>query len=673
MITKTIGKVNVNLIDCDFEENKEPFKADLLSIVRDRAVYEYPSIIEEKATLLKKKGYDYLYHLSDIRGNIVRWLPIKKGDVILETEAECGAITGAFLEKTENVTCITRCATDAEILAERFSNCKKLSVYSGKLSDAFQALESEKALFDWIIVTDARALSGIHNLLKKNGRAACITDNRCSMRSFSGIVPDKDTKPFEGVEGKFEAGFTFGGLKKLMKVTGFNEAQMYYPYPDYRFMKMLFSNKRLPRVGELLDNDNNLSEDGYKLFNQKDAFDASCEDGSFQYYSNSYLLVMGPSLEIEYARFSNDRSPEYAIYTTIEDNGLRKCVKKYPLSEVSIEHIKNLSLYEKKLNERYKGSGLNINKCFINEGIDSVFAEFDYAEGTELSKLMDKCLQKKDLKGFYSLFDKYVSLVGYNDDFDFSDIDVVFSNILVNKDEWTLIDYEWCKESSTKIRESAYRSIYCYLLEDKSRKVFDVDEILKKLVLSKEAAEEIELDELSFQKHVTGKRLSLSEIRERLGVKLINPFNPEENSTLDKEIYEVKAYPSDADEKFSEETAFVIKGAYDSETHAKALVPVAAGTGIMRIDPINAPSIVTIKEAKLEELDFPVDSKKYLLSNGKRIGKNIFVFDTSDPNFYFNVDGFVHEEDTFLYVEFEVTRLDAEVAKAVTSNIKKFF
>ena len=116
MITKTIGKVNVNLIDCDFEENKETFKADLLSIVRDRAVYEYPSIIEEKATLLKKKGYDYLYHLSDIRGNIVRWLPIKKGDVILETEAECGAITGAFLEKTENVTCITRCATDAEIL-----------------------------------------------------------------------------------------------------------------------------------------------------------------------------------------------------------------------------------------------------------------------------------------------------------------------------------------------------------------------------------------------------------------------------------------------------------------------------------------------------------------------------------------------------------------------------
>ncbi|MBR5355422.1 MAG: hypothetical protein IK121_00720 [Lachnospiraceae bacterium] len=172
---------------------------------------------------------------------------------------------------------------------------------------------------------------------------------------------------------------------------------------------------------------------------------------------------------------------------------------------------------------------------------------------------------------------------------------------------------------------------------------------------------------------MTGKRLSLSEIRERLGVKLINPLNPEENETLDKEVFEVKVYPADADEKFSEETAFTIKDAFDSETHAKALVPVTAGNSIMRVDPINAPAIVTIKEAKLEELDFPVDSKKYLLSNGKRLGKNIFVFDTSDPNFYFNVDGFVHEEDTFLYVEFEVVRLDAEVAKAVTSNIKKFF
>ena len=88
---------------------------------------------------------------------------------------------------------------------------------------------------------------------------------------------------------------------------------------------------------------------------------------------------------------------------------------------------------------------------------------------------------------------------------------------------------------------------------------------------------------------------------------------------------------------------------------------------------MNAPAIVTIKEAKLEELDFPVDSKKYLLSNGKRIGKNVFVFDTNDPNFYFNVDGFVHEEDTFLYVEFEVVPLKSEVATAITSNIKKFF
>ncbi|MBR6004480.1 MAG: hypothetical protein IK068_07160, partial [Lachnospiraceae bacterium] len=399
MITKTIGKVNVNLIDCDFEDIKDPFKADLLTIVRDRAVYEYPSIIEEKVTQLKKKGYDYLYHLSDIRGNVVRWLPIKKGDVILETDAECGAITGALLEKTENVTAITRCATDAEILAERFANCKKFSAYAGKLTAAIQALESEKARYDWIIVTDARALSNVHGLLKKNGRVIFLTDNRCSMRAFSGISPAGDSKPFEGVEGKFESGFTFGGLKKLMKVTGFLEAQMYYPYPDYRFMKSLFSNKRLPRVGELLDNDSNLEDDGFRLFSQKDAFDASCEDGSFQYYSNSYLVVLGAPLEITYARFSNDRSPEFAIYTTIEDNGLKKCVKKYPLSEVAFDHIRNLSTYEKKLNERYKGSGLNINKCFVNDGIDTIHAEFDFVEGTELSKLMDKCLQKNDLQG----------------------------------------------------------------------------------------------------------------------------------------------------------------------------------------------------------------------------------------------------------------------------------
>ena len=36
-----IGKVNVNLIDCEFEKNKSYLKEDLLKIVRDTNKLEY--------------------------------------------------------------------------------------------------------------------------------------------------------------------------------------------------------------------------------------------------------------------------------------------------------------------------------------------------------------------------------------------------------------------------------------------------------------------------------------------------------------------------------------------------------------------------------------------------------------------------------------------------------
>ena len=109
------------------------------------------------------------------------------------------------------------------------------------------------------------------------------------------------------------------------------------------------------------------------------------------------------------------------------------------------------------------------------------------------------------------------------------------------------------------------------------------------------------------------------------------------------------------------------------EKTAKITAAVHKENSVMRVDPLDAPCLVTVREAKLGEEDFPVESKKYVLSNGVRIGKNNFVFNTADPNLYFNTDGFIHDEDTFLYLELEVIPLAADTAEAVSKNIKKFF
>lgn len=667
MTTSTIGKVTLNLIDCEIEQKKELVKEELLGIVRDSSPIEYPSIIEAKSS------YEFLYHLSDIRGNIVRWLPIKAGDSVLEIDAECGAITSALIEMSENITALCNCSTDAEILAERFSNCKNFTVYAGDSQKIFDVLAEKNNTYDWIILKDARLLVRALSLVSKFGRVIFITDNRMGMRYLAGEKATGCDEYFSSVEGKTDSGFTFAGLRKVISLSGFTKAQMFYPYPDYRFMKTLYSNSRLPKVGELVDNRTNYESDRLELFSEKDAFDASCEDGSFQYYSNSYLVVLGEPVSTEYARFSNDRAAEYKIFTAIENVAGTRVVKKYPISERANNHIRNLARYNNYLNEKYAGSKLRINKCGLVDVGNRVFASFEFVEGVELTKILDDCLQRNDLESFYALFDKYYSLVGFNEDYPFADLDVVFSNIIVNKDDWTLIDYEWCKESRILARETAYRAIYCYMLEDESRKKINQDFILRRIGLSKEAAEEIEKDEYAFQSSVTGKNLTLAQIRERFGYKSINPVSLAGKLNDDNGIYKFQVYPGGNTAEFSEETSFVIKDAYVGENFAEAVVPVCIEDSVMRIDPLDSPCIVVIREAKLGEVDFPVENKKYFKVNGKRLGDNVFVFPTSDPNMYFNIDGFIHNEDTFLYLKLELIPMPSDAASAVSDNIKKLF
>lgn len=668
-----IGKTTLNFIDCELSKEKSALDKELLAVVRDRNVIEYPGIIEEKAAADPNMGYKFLYHLSEMRGNIVRWMPIKSGDSVLELNAECGAITATLTKLSDNVTVYSKNATDAEILAERLSNCKNLFIYSGPYESVAAEIREKGDKYDWIIIRDADYLLDAATFLNPNGRIIFISDNRMGMRNLAGVKACGEKDYFTGVTGSGESGFTFTGMKKLAAIAGYKKVQMYYPYPDYRFTVNLYSDVHMPKVGELVLNEGALEADRYKLFSEKEAFDASCEDGSFPLYSNSYLMVLGTPLDTEFARFSNDRAPEYAIFTTIENLAGYKVVKKRPITDSANNHIRNLSDYYTKLKKRYAGSKLSVNRCNLIDLGDRVFAEFEYVEGTELSKLMDLALKKDDIEGFYKLFDKYVSLVGYNDEEKFGDFDAVFSNILVNGDKWTLIDYEWCKDSQILIRETAYRSIYCYLLEDSNRKKFNVDLLLKKIELSKEASEDIEQDEIIFQKKVTGRNLALSEIRERLGFNVIDLKEGAGLSKEEKAVYKFRIYPETSEGGFSEESAYDVADAYKAREKASVTINVEKNVKQVRIDPLDAPCIVSIRECKLSEYDFPIEKQKYLYSNGKRLGERTFVFDTADPNLYFNFDGFLKDEDTFLFVEMDITPLKEDTARVIVSNIKKFF
>ena len=54
-------------------------------------------------------------------------------------------------------------------------------------------------------------------------------------------------------------------------------------------------------------------------------------------------------------------------------------------------------------------------------------------------------------------------------------------DILVDGENWTLIDYEWTFGKQVEARELAFRAVYCYLLEDEKRNRLELDWILDTL------------------------------------------------------------------------------------------------------------------------------------------------------------------------------------------------
>lgn len=117
--------------------------------------------------------------------------------------------------------------------------------------------------------------------------------------------------------------------------------------------------------------------------------------------------------------------------------------------------------------KRYEGSALSVNECRkMPEG----GLAFAFAKGRTLEELFDELLDRQDFEGIEKLFGEYVRRIGYREGAGVTDYDLIFSNILVEGDRWTVIDYEWTVQEDIPVKEVAYRALYCYALGAAKRK-----------------------------------------------------------------------------------------------------------------------------------------------------------------------------------------------------------
>ncbi len=686
-MTEQIGKVKLDYSHypgqdfyCDGAVEDE-----LLEIVKRCRKDEYPRIIEEKA------DWPVLYHLSAQRENIIDWIPFGKTDRVLEIGSGCGAITGALSRKAGSVTCVELSKKRSLVNAYRNRECDNVTIHVGNFKDIEPTLPCD---YDYICLigvfeygqsymgTDTPYedfLKIIQKHLNDKGRLLIAIENKLGMKYFAGCREDHLGSYFTGIENYPGGGgvrtFSRAGLERIFRSAGITRYHFYYPYPDYKFMTSLYSDEYLPKKGELYNNLRNFDRDRMLLFDEKNAFDSVLEDGYFDIFSNSYLAVAGEPFSVKYVKCSNDRAPEYAVHTQIlqDENGKRQ-VRKLPVTPEANAHIFNMKTAYDGLCERYRGSSLSVNSCVIAQET-LPYAEFDYVQGRTLAELLDDCLKREDQAGFERLFRKYVEKISFNPEYPVSDYDLVFSNILVDGDTWTVIDYEWTFAKKTEPRELAFRAFYCYLLEDEKRAKADMGFVLKELHITEEEAQLYKERETAFQKYVTGNGRSLAEMRELIGHPVLRPVAMEAQGA--EPARRVQVY-LDRGNGYREEDSYFVKDAYKGPGQLSFEVRVESGITGVRIDPAMEPCLVKIREIVWNQETVQLESRKKMTANGRifkdsegKTGYPCIVFPTQDPNLNIRLEGMKRQAENVLSVRLEVVSLPFAVAKDLAGAGKK--
>lgn len=701
-MTETIGKITLDYkhypgedFYCDGDVEDE-----LLEIVKKYAPIEYQRIIEERAS------WPILYHLSPLRENIVDWIPMDKSAKVLEIGSGCGAITGKLAEKAGSVTSIDLSKKRSLINAYRHQDCENVTIHVGNFKDIEPDLPDD---YDYIcfigvfeygqsyIGTDNPYVDWLRMMqghLKEGGRIIIAIENKMGLKYFAGCKEDHLGTWFSGIEDYAQGGgvrtFVRSRLEKMFQESGLTDYSFYYPYPDYKFMTTIYSDERLPKPGELYDNMRNFDRDRMLLFDEKQAFDGIVRDGLFPIFSNSYVAVIGEGFDIKYAKYSNDRAKEYAIRTEIKEMDGERVVVKQALSEDAMDHIQNMETAYKDLEQRFQGGKLDINRCMLS--YDKKSAQFDYIKGISLEEILDGCLERGDMDGFEELFVEYLERISFHQEMPVADYDLIFANILVTPKEdmteeelsakqfriedvkaadWTIIDYEWTFGKAMEAKEIAFRALYCYVLENEKRNRLELDRMIEKLGITEQEAEGYRQQEMEFQKFVTGKHKSMSEMREAIGYQVMEPqkwVHKFDDSSMKEriQIYE------DRGSGYQEEESYFVKDAYEGENRIRLELAVDGNVRMLRIDP--AMDYCAVKMTELLFNGVKVEpNKKRVLVNGRRMTDGSYVFATEDPNVNILIEDLDRKAENVLEVEMEIVRLPAAIAQDMAGAVKKLF
>ena len=229
-----------------------------------------------KKALRENKKLEYLYALSPLRENLLEWYTFRENASLLQVGADYGALTGLFCSRVKQVTVLDACEESLDVIKVRFRENANISYSLGGL---LEAGSEEYQQFDYITLigvldeTYEAQIEAAKALLKPGGILFVAVCNSLGMKYFAGA--NKDT-----------CSLTKKEMERLLP-----EGEFYYPMPDYRVPSSIYSERYLPKKGDLTKTLTLYDYPRYLSIDVGAYFDTVCEDGQFENFANSFLVL----------------------------------------------------------------------------------------------------------------------------------------------------------------------------------------------------------------------------------------------------------------------------------------------------------------------------------------------------------------------------------------------
>lgn len=486
---ETIGNIVINY---DFYGGEELYNDGdeienyLLNVCREGKI---------KETLFIEDKWPVLYHLSDIRENLIDWYPFKANETVLEIGSGCGAVTGILAKKLRKVTCIELSKRRSLINAYRNKELNNVEIMVGNFSD----IQIEEK-FDYVTLIGVFEYSGsyikgdnpylemlrkVKSFLKKDGRIIIAIENKMGMKYLNGAKEDHVSRAFAGIEDyRYINGvrtFSKPELCEMFETCGILDYKFYYPVPDYKLPDTIYSDEILPGKGDIRTWGRNYDNIRIGLYNEAIMADQICKDKEFDYMSNSFLVVCNEKdNSVVYAHYTKTRKEEFQTSTQIHKDGKKLIVRKnYDKKAVRPYDILHTMASQYSLLQR-EFAAIKFLEPKIVDGVleydfinailmDRYIVENSYPSNTLVDRLRSAISTymkpNEDYLTDFVVTDKYRNIFGDNavgsceKSLAVTNLDMTWSNLLLHNGEAICIDYEWIFDFPIPYEYVLYRGV----------------------------------------------------------------------------------------------------------------------------------------------------------------------------------------------------------------------